>query len=87
MNEGATMNDIFAFLTTEPNKMVGVFHPKAMPVILTVPDEIDIWIPAPALEALRLQRPLADDDLMVAARSEKKHEAGIMGNRMPPIVI
>jgi putative SOS response-associated peptidase YedK len=35
-------NDIFAFLTTEPNKVVGAIHPKAMPVILTTREEIDI---------------------------------------------
>ena len=35
VKEGETTNDIFAFLTTEPNKVVGAIHPKAMPVILT----------------------------------------------------
>src|SRR6202047_4279113 len=32
VKEGETTNDIFAFLTTEPNKEVGAIHPKAMPV-------------------------------------------------------
>ena len=31
VKEGETTNDIFAFLTAEPNKLVGAFHPKAMP--------------------------------------------------------
>ena len=35
VKEGETTNDIFAFLTTEPNRVVGAIHPKAMPVILT----------------------------------------------------
>jgi putative SOS response-associated peptidase YedK len=34
-------NDVFAFLTTDPNKEVGAIHPKAMPVILTKPEEIE----------------------------------------------
>jgi putative SOS response-associated peptidase YedK len=38
---GATTNDVFAFLTTEPNAEVGAIHPKAMPVILTTPDEVE----------------------------------------------
>jgi putative SOS response-associated peptidase YedK len=33
VKEGETTNDIFAFLTTEPNKEVGAIHPKAMPVV------------------------------------------------------
>jgi hypothetical protein len=34
---------------------------------------------APPLEALRLQRPLPDDALMIVARCEKTDEHGIVG--------
>ena len=34
VKEGETTNDLFGFLTTEPNAEVGAIHPKAMPVIL-----------------------------------------------------
>jgi putative SOS response-associated peptidase YedK len=34
VKEGETTNDLFGFLTTEPNMEVGAIHPKAMPVIL-----------------------------------------------------
>jgi putative SOS response-associated peptidase YedK len=77
VKEGETTNDLFAFLTTEPNKVVGAVHPKAMPVILTTREEIDVWMSAPAEEALKLQRPLADDALMIVARGEKKDEGGL----------
>ena len=40
VKEGETTNDLFAFLTTEPNKEVGAIHPKAMPVILTTPKKL-----------------------------------------------
>src|SRR3984957_10266641 len=39
--EGEVTVDLFALLTTEPNALVKQYHPKAMPVILTTPDEID----------------------------------------------
>jgi putative SOS response-associated peptidase YedK len=48
-----------------------------MPVILTTHEEIDVWMSAPAEEALKLQRPLADDALMIVARGEKKDEGGL----------
>lgn len=58
--DGETTDDLFGFLTTEANNEVGMVHPKAMPVILTQSDELDVWMNASAEEVLRLQRPLLD---------------------------
>jgi putative SOS response-associated peptidase YedK len=71
VKESETTNDLFAFLTTEPNAEVGAIHPKAMPVILTTQDEIEQWLTAPAAEALTLQRPLPDGMLKIVARGQK----------------
>jgi hypothetical protein len=49
--EGEPTNDLFAFLTIEPNKVVGAIHPKDMPVFLTTPEELDLWMAALAEEA------------------------------------
>lgn len=57
-------HQLFAFLTCEANAVVGAVHPKAMPVILTTPDEIDAWMTADWAQARLLQRPLADDALI-----------------------
>src|SRR3984957_18771246 len=37
-------HELFGFLTTEANAGVAPIHPKAMPVILTTPAEIDLWL-------------------------------------------
>lgn len=47
IREGETTNDLFGFLTTEPNDLVARYHPKAMPVILTTPEQVDLWLDAP----------------------------------------
>ena len=71
LKEGETTDDIFGFLTTEPNAEVGAIHPKAMPVILRTREEIARWLTAPLQEALELQRPLPDKSLIVVARGLK----------------
>lgn len=54
---------IFSFLTCEANDVVRPIHSKAMPAILTTPEEIETWLTAPADEALKLQRPLPNESL------------------------
>jgi putative SOS response-associated peptidase YedK len=56
----------------EANATVAPIHPKAMPVILTTPDEFDRWLEADTLDALKLQRPLSDDALRIVAKGEKE---------------
>src|SRR5271166_3500972 len=46
-------------------------HPKAMPVILTTPAEVDRWLEADTPDALPLQRPLPDDMLRIVAKGER----------------
>ncbi|WEA28011.1 SOS response-associated peptidase family protein [Rhizobium binxianense] len=67
VKEGLTVNDLFGFLTTEPNGIVEPIHQKAMPAILTNSDEIETWLTAPWDEARQLQRPLRGDQLILVA--------------------
>ena len=56
MRDGETIDDLYGFLTIDPNAEVKAIHPKAMPVILTTPEEQDAWLRAPWDKAM--QRPL-----------------------------
>jgi putative SOS response-associated peptidase YedK len=55
-----------AFLTCEPNAIVGAVHPKAMPVLLD-PSDYDRWLDDPRETACELARPFTDEKMRVAA--------------------
>lgn len=75
VKEGTVTTDLFAFLTTEPNREVAAIHPKAMPVILRTPEEVETWLTAPWEEAAKLQRPLPDGTLEIVLRGVKEDPA------------
>jgi putative SOS response-associated peptidase YedK len=46
-----------------------------MPVILTMPEEIETWMIEPVDEALRIQRPLQNGALKLVATGQKEDPA------------
>jgi putative SOS response-associated peptidase YedK len=53
-----------AFLTCEPNRIVGAVHPKAMPVMLRPGDAL-AWLDHPRESACALALPYADADMRI----------------------
>ena len=87
LKEGETTNDLFAFLTTEPNLEVGAIHPKAMPVILRTAEEVDAWMTATPVEVLALQRPLPDRSLKIVTRGEKQDPPRVVPETAPGLLL
>jgi putative SOS response-associated peptidase YedK len=67
-------HQLFAFLTTASNDVVRPIHAKAMPVILTKPEEFDVWLDGPVNDAIALQRPLPHELLRMVATGEKSDQ-------------
>jgi putative SOS response-associated peptidase YedK len=59
---------LFAFLTTEANEVVQPIHPKAMPMIPTMPEKFDDWLRSTIDEAIAMQLALPKKALKIAAR-------------------
>jgi putative SOS response-associated peptidase YedK len=69
---------LYSFLTTESNAVVGPVHRKAMPVLLTTDKEYEMWLTAPTEVALQLQRPRAEEKMMVVAKGARFDGANLL---------
>lgn len=65
VRDGEREFELFGFLTTSPNGIVRPIHIKAMPAILTTPEEVDLWLTGDWKDVEHLQRPLPDDMLVI----------------------
>lgn len=71
VRDGEQEYELFGFLTTSSAEIVSPIHQKAMPAILTTPEEADIWLTAPWDEARHPQRPLPGNMLVIVPPQQK----------------
>jgi Uncharacterized conserved protein len=67
--------ELFRILTCRANAEVEPVHEKAMPVILTRPEEWRSWLTADTSEVLGLQRPLPNGQLQIVAEGTRADPA------------
>jgi putative SOS response-associated peptidase YedK len=79
--DGEATYDLVAFLTCDPNAEVGAVHPKAMPVILTQPTEIEARLTALRPDARTIQGPSPDGALRIVAQREKQEPPAVSDAR------
>ena len=71
LKAGEVTAELFGFLTCGANTVMRPVHPKAMPVILTRPDEWRCWLIADMSKALKLQRPVANGLLEIVPEGSR----------------
>ena len=73
--------EVFAFMTTEPNKLTTSINHERMPVLLSDPADFETWLSASTEDAFKLARSYAADQMrIVQSGSDRKvswpHERG-----------
>lgn len=70
IKDGLTTDDLYGFLTTDPNEVVAPIHKDAMPVLLLTEEQVDVWMRAGWDEVKGLARPAPNDAIMVTSWEE-----------------
>ncbi len=59
------------FLTVEPNDIVRLVHPQAMPVILRCEEDFETWLRGSSADAMALRRPLPPHEIELVFMGEE----------------
>jgi putative SOS response-associated peptidase YedK len=68
--------EVFAFLTTTPNELVGRINHERMPVLLTREEEFEAWLRASPGAALALAREYPPGQMRIVQEGFKKQDLG-----------
>jgi putative SOS response-associated peptidase YedK len=72
-NGDSVEQEVFAFMTTEPNELTASINHERMPVLLTDPADFETWLSGSTEEAFKLARSYAADQMrIVQSGSERK---------------
>jgi putative SOS response-associated peptidase YedK len=66
--------EVYAFLTTTPNQLVGTINHERMPVLLTREEEFVAWLSGAPAEALALAREYPPGQMRIVQESFKKQD-------------
>lgn len=67
-------HELFSFLTCAPNAVVKPVHAKAMPVMLTTPEEQEAWLTSSVEQAVAMQSPLPPERLQIVATGKRQDQ-------------
>jgi putative SOS response-associated peptidase YedK len=67
--------EVFAFMTTEPNELTASINHERMPVLLSSPDHFETWMNGTPTEAFSLAKSFAPDAMRIV-RADAPYRSG-----------
>jgi len=73
-NGDTVEQEVFAFMTTEPNALTVSINHERMPVLITDPADFDTWLSAPPPEAFKLARSYAAEQMRIVQSGAERED-------------
>jgi putative SOS response-associated peptidase YedK len=66
--------EVFAFMTTEPNALTASINHERMPVLLSKPDDFETWLSGSTEEAFKLARSYAAEQMRIVQSGSERRD-------------
>jgi putative SOS response-associated peptidase YedK len=66
--------EVFAFMTTEPNELTQSTNHERMPVLMSDPDDFETWLSGSTEEAFKLARSYAADQMRIVQSGSERED-------------
>ena len=66
--------EVFAFMTTDPNELTASINHERMPVLLTDPGDFETWLSGSTEEAFKLARSYAADQMRIVQSGSERQD-------------
>jgi putative SOS response-associated peptidase YedK len=73
-NSDTVEQEVFAFMTTEPNELTASINHERMPVLLTDPDDFDTWLSGSTEDAFKLARSYAANEMRIVQSGSERQD-------------
>ncbi len=66
--------EVFAFMTTEPNELTQSTNHERMPVLMSDPDDFETWLSGSTEDAFKLARSYAADQMRIVQSGSERED-------------
>ncbi len=73
-NGDNVVQEVFAFMTTEPNELTASINRERMPVLMSDPHDFETWLSGSTEEAFKLARSYAAEQMRIVQSGSERED-------------